>query len=404
MIPGDDSMTHLPASDALSEFTVLDLTRVRSGPTAVRQLADWGADVIKIEPPAAVEPDGALGAGRASSDFQNLQRNKRSLTLNLKDPEGVKILMRLVERADVVVENFRPGVKKRLGIDYEALEAVNPRIILASISGFGQDGPYENRPGFDQIAQGMGGLMSITGKPGEGPMRVGVPIADLCAGLFCAMGILIALLERQKSDRGQWLHTSLLQAQVFMLDFQAARWLMKGEVAPQAGNNHPTSAPTGVYPTQDGHINIAVAGDTIWRRFCTAMEAEEWITDPDLETNAGRSDNRDRLNALIGEKTAASPSKHWIAHLGDAGVPCGEINSIDQVFADPQVRHLGIAADMDSVPFGPTQCVAQPMVLERTPSRIVRRPPERGEHSDEILLELGYGLTEIAGFARNNVI
>ncbi len=397
-------MTHIAASDALSDVMVLDLTRVRSGPTAVRQLADWGADVIKVEAPAALDPDGALGAGRASSDFQNLQRNKRSLTLNLKDPEGLAVLMRLVERADVVVENFRPNVKERLGIDYEALKAVNPGIILASISGFGQDGPYAGRPGFDQIAQGMGGLMSITGKSGEGPMRVGIPIADLCAGLFCAMGILYALLERHKSGQGQWLHTSLLQAQAFMLDFQAARWLMNGEVPPQAGNNHPTSAPTGVYPTADGHINIAVASDTIWRRFCKAMDAEEWITDPDFEVNAGRSDNRDRLTALIGEKTSKQPGQYWIAPLSAAGVPCGAINSVDQVFADPQVQHLGIAAAMDSLPFGPTRCVAQPMVLERTPSRIVRRPPERGEHSEEILRELGYGPEEIACFGKGNVI
>ncbi len=397
-------MTHIAASDALSDFTVLDLTRVRSGPTAVRQLADWGADVIKVEAPAALDPDGALGAGRGSSDFQNLQRNKRSLTLNLKEPEGLAIFLRLVERADVVVENFRPNVKQRLGIDYEALKAVNPRIILASISGFGQDGPYAERPGFDQIAQGMGGLMSITGKAGEGPMRVGLPIADLCAGLFCAMGILVALLERHKSGQGQWLHTSLLQAQVFMLDFQAARWLMDGEVAPQAGNNHPTSAPTGVYPTADGHINIAVAGDVIWRRFCTALGAEAWIADPDFEDNAGRSDNRERLNAAIGAKTSKETSKHWIAHLSAAGVPCGAINAIDQVFADPQVQHLGIAAAMESQPFGATHCVGQPMVLERTPSRIVRRPPERGEHNEEILRDLGYGPEEIAGFGKGKVI
>ncbi len=397
-------MPHIPASDALSDVTVLDLTRVRSGPTAVRQLADWGADVIKIEPPAALEPDGALGAGRATPDFQNLQRNKRSLTLNLKDPRGLETFLRLVEKADVVVENFRPSVKDRLGFGYEALKAVNPGIILASISGFGQSGPYEERPGFDQIAQGMGGLMSITGEPGRGPMRVGIPIADLCAGLFCAMGILVALLERKKSGEGQWLHTSLLEAQVFMLDFQAARWLMAGEVPRQAGNNHPTSAPTGVYPTKDGHINIAVAGEVIWRRFCAALGAEAWIDDPEFEVNAKRSENRERLNALIAEKTKERSSADWITTLTEAGVPCGEINSLDAVFEDPQVRHLGIAAAMETLAFGETACVAQPMTLQRTPSRIARRPPERGEHSEEILLQFGYSEAEIVELRRGDVI
>ena len=388
-------MANSPASEALERFTVLDLTRVRSGPTAVRQLADWGANVIKIEAPAALEPDGALGAGRNTADFQNLQRNKRSLTLDLKQPDGHAVLLRLVETADVVVENFRPDVKDRLGIDYESLRGVNPRIILASISGFGQSGPYAGRPGFDQIAQGMGGLMSITGQPGRGPMRVGIPIADLCAGLFCAMGILTALLEREVSGQGQWLHTSLLQAQVFMLDFQAARWLMEDEVPGQAGNNHPTSAPTGVYPTKDGHINVAVAGETIWRRFCTALDAEDWLEDPDFKDNVGRSDNRDRLNALIGERLEQRNSHEWITFLSQAGVPCGEINRIDQVFADPQVAHLGIATAMDSLPFGETHYVGQPYALERTPSRIARRPPDRGEHSSEILQELGLEPAEI---------
>jgi formyl-CoA transferase len=397
-------MAHIPASDALSQFTVLDLTRVRAGPTAVRQLADWGANVIKIEPPAAVEPDGALGAPRNTPDFQNLQRNKRSLALNLKEPTGRSVFMKLVEQADVVVENFRPEVKHRLGVDYEALKAVNPRIILASISGFGQTGPYEGRPGFDQIAQGMGGLMSITGEPGRGPVRVGIPISDLCAGIFCAMGILVALLEREKSGQGQWLHTSLLQAQIFMLDFQAARWLMKREVPVQAGNNHPTTAPTGVYPTKDGHINLGIAGETIWQRFCKAIGAEAWIADPDFKSNAERSDNRDRLNALIAERLKERSSRDWITLFTEAGVPCGEINTIDQVFTDPQVQHLEIAAPMDSLPFGKTHCVAQPMTLERTPSRIVRRPPERGEHAEEILNEFGYSDEEIAVLKSQNII
>lgn len=397
-------MANIPASEALSRFTILDLTRVRSGPTAVRQLADWGANTIKIEPPAALEEDGALGAARDTPDFQNLQRNKRSLTLNLKQAEGRAVLMKLVESADVVVENFRPDVKHRLGIDYESLKSVNPRIVLASISGFGQTGPYAARPGFDQIAQGMGGLMSITGEPGRGPMRVGIPVADLCAGLFCALGILTALIEREQSGEGQWLHTSLLESQIFMLDFQAARWLMQGEVPGQAGNNHPTSVPTGVFPTADGHINVAVAGETIWQRFCAAVGAEEWIADPDFEINAKRSDNRDRLNALIGERLKVKPSRHWIKLFTAAGVPCGEINTIDQVFADPQVQHLGIAAAMDSLPFGETRCVAQPITCSRTPSRIVRRPPARGEHTDEILQEIGYTAEAIADMRERNIV
>ncbi|HZE45729.1 MAG TPA: CoA transferase, partial [Xanthobacteraceae bacterium] len=284
------------ASKALSRFTVLDLTRVRSGPTCVRQLADWGANVIKIESPPQLESGEPPGGPREGSDFQNLHRNKRSITLNLKAPEGLAVFRRLVKKADVVVENFRPDVKKRLGIDYKDLRKINPRIVYGSISGFGQSGPYATRPGFDQIAQGMGGLMSITGLPGQGPVRVGIPIADLTAGLFCATGILTALLEREKSGKGQHIETSLLQAQIFMLDFQAARYLVKGEVAKQAGNNHPTSIPTGVFKTADGHINIASTGQKIWERFCKAIEAPDMLANPDYANGASRSKNRDALN------------------------------------------------------------------------------------------------------------
>src|SRR6267142_2458974 len=269
------------ASSALERFTVLDLTRVRSGPTCVRQLADWGANVIKIELPP--EPGGGepLGGPREGSDFQNLHRNKRSMTLNLKAPEALAAFKRMVKKADVVVENFRPDVKRRLGIDYPQLRKINPKLVYASISGFGQSGPYAARPGFDQIAQGMGGLMSITGLPGQGPVRVGIPVADLTAGLFCAIGILTAVLERERAGKWQYIETSLLQAQSFMLDFQAARYLVKGEVAKQAGNNHPTSIPTGVFKTADGHINIASTGQKIWERFCNALEAPELIAHPD---------------------------------------------------------------------------------------------------------------------------
>jgi formyl-CoA transferase len=391
------------ASTALNGIRVIDLSRVRSGPTAVRQFADWGADVIKIEPPESVEPDGSLGAGRNTADFQNLQRNKRSITLNLKSEEGIRILKELVKTADVVVENFRPDVKTRLGIDYESLKAINPRVILGSISGFGQDGPYAKRPGFDQIAQGMGGLMSITGEPGSGPMRVGIPIADLCAGLFCAMGVLTALLEREKSGEGQWVQTSLLQSQIFMLDFQAARWLTQGEIPKQAGNDHPTSIPTGVFPTSNGSINIACAGETIWQRCATALGHPEWIEDPRFVKNSNRSDNRKLLNELISLVTQTNTSEYWVETLLAQGVPTGPIYSIDQVFADPQVEHLGIAMTAKGTqPFGDTQLVGQPFSMNRTPSSITAPPPSRGQHTEDVLLELG--IDDLDTLRQHNVI
>ncbi|MDC0093158.1 CoA transferase [Alphaproteobacteria bacterium] len=397
-------MPHSPASEALSHIRVIDLTRVRSGPTAVRQLADWGADVIKVEAPESVEADGALGASRHTSDFQNLHRNKRSITLNLKTPEAIEILMKLVETSDVVVENFRPDVKDRLGLDYETLKKRNSKIILASISGFGQDGPYAKRPGFDQIAQGMGGLMSITGAPGEGPMRVGIPVADLTAGLFCAMGIQTALIEREKSGVGQWVNTSLLQAQIFMLDFQAARWLSEKNVAGQAGNNHPTSVPTGVFKTVDGSINLAVAGETIWKRFVEAIDKQEWLEKDEFKGAKERLENRDYLNGLIEEVTVKKTSSEWVNKLEKVGVPCGPINSIDKVFNDPQVKHLGIAQSIETIPFGKTKLVGQPFNLSRSPSSLEQRPPEKGEHNQEVLLDLGFTDSELNDFESKNII
>jgi formyl-CoA transferase len=388
----------------LSGIRVLDLTRVRAGPTAVRQLADWGADVIKIEMPAGLEAGDPLGGPRQGSDFQNLQRNKRGMTLNLKDPRGIAVFRRMAADADVVVENFRPDVKDRLGIDYASLKAINQRIILASISGFGQDGPYRDRPGFDQIAQGMGGLMSITGLPGQGPVRVGIPIADLTAGIFCSQGILLALIERQRSGVGQWVQTSLLQAQIFMLDFQAARWLTEGEVPRQAGNDHPTSIPTGVFKTRDGYINIATAGQRIWERLCRAIGAEELISDPDYANGKARSDNRERLNAAINAKLAEADSDTWIARINEAGVPCGQIYSIDQVFSDPQVQHLKPHAAIESPHVSKLTLLRQPMTLSRTPSRMERHPPAVGEHTEEVLREAGFAPEEIAEFRREHIV
>ncbi|HUJ74881.1 MAG TPA: CoA transferase, partial [bacterium] len=337
-------------------------------------------------------------------DFQNLHRNKRSITLNLKDPEALEIFMRLVRKADVVVENYRPDVKFRLGVDYDSLRKENPRIILGSISGFGQDGPYEKRPGFDQIAQGMGGLMSVTGLPGQGPVRVGIPVADLTAGIFCAQGILIALLEREISGQGQWVQTSLLQAQIAMLDFQATRWLMDHEVPPQAGNNHPTSIPTGVFQTQDGYINIAVAGQEIWERFCKAIGATDWLQDPRFASGKLRSQNRNALNPLIQEHMKNGTSEAWIGKLNQAGVPCGPIYSIDQVFQDEQVRHLGMAQAVQHPELGAIHLVGPPMVLGRTNSSLRTASPARGEHTDQVLLGLGFRPEEIADLRARNVV
>jgi formyl-CoA transferase len=374
-------MPFQPASRALSRFTVLDLTRVRAGPTAVRQLADWGANVIKVELPEALEAAEGPGGPRHSSDFQNLHRNKRGLTLNLKSEKGKAVLNRLVRKADVLVENYRPDVKHRLGIDYESLKAINKGLVYASISGFGQDGPYRERPGFDQIAQGMGGLMSITGLPGQGPVRVGIPIADLGAGLYCSIGILVALL-----------------------DFQATRWLVDGEVPRQAGNNHPTSIPTGVFEAADGCINLAVTGQAIWERFCRVADLEGLIAHPDYKNGKLRSKNRDALNAEIGKRIRQKTCAFWIDCFNENGVPCGPINSIDQVFSDPQIEHLGIAQPVESKALGKLTLVGQPVTLSATPSALRVAPPERGEQSEEILGEFGFGPEEIAELRSSGTI
>jgi crotonobetainyl-CoA:carnitine CoA-transferase CaiB-like acyl-CoA transferase len=347
----------------------------------------------------------APGGARHGPDFQNIHRNKRSLSLNLKKPEGREVLTTLVGGADVFVENYRPDVKQRLGVDYETLSAIRPELVYASISGFGQDGPYAGRPGFDQIAQGMGGLMSITGAPGKGPMRVGIPIADLCAGLYAAIGILVALLEREESGRGQYVQTSLLEAQIAMLDFQAARWLIEGDVPKQAGNNHPTMIPTGVFETADGAINLAVTGGVMWERFCRAVGAEDLMNNPDYASAKLRSQNRDALGEEINRKLRKKPSTEWMAIFEKAEVPAGPINSIDATFADPQVKHLKMSERVDSSPLGrPIDLVRQPVRLSRSPSAVTVASPEIGEHTDEILGEFGYDADAIDALRADGVV
>jgi crotonobetainyl-CoA:carnitine CoA-transferase CaiB-like acyl-CoA transferase len=387
----------------LSRFKVIDLTRARAGPTAARHFADWGADVIKVEMPHGAEED-STGGSREGPDFFNLHRNKRSITLNLKAPDGVVVLKKLAARADVLIENYRPDVKRRLGIDYETLREINPRLVYVSLSGFGQDGPYANRPGLDQVAQGMGGLMSITGLPGQGPLRVGIPIADLSSGNYAAMGAFIALLERDVSGEGQWVQTSLLQAQIAMLDFQAARWLIAGEVPGQAGNDHPTAIPTGVFPSKDGHINIAASGQALFARLCKALDAAHILDDPDYATSEGRSANRARLNAELAALTKRFDGQALIEKLNAAGVPAGPIYTINKMFADPQVEHIGMSVEMQHPIIGPVRVVNQAIALSRTKAVIDRPTPTLGEHTDEVLVDLGYDKGAIQDLRQRNII
>ena len=392
------SQTRLP----LNGITVLDLTLARAGPTAVRHFADWGANVIRIEPPATEGED--IAGRRHGFDFQNLHRNKRAVTLNLKSAEGHEAFMRLAANADVVLENMRANVKHRLKVSYEDVKAINPRIVYGSISGFGQDGPYGPRAGVDQIAQGMGGLMSITGEPGRGPMRVGIPIDDLTAGNLLALGCMMALFDRERTGVGRWVTTSLLEAQVFMLDFQASRWLMEKEVAGQAGNDHPTGIPTGVFPTSDGHINIAASSSRVFTRFCEAIGRRDWLEHEDWKTQGGRSKNRRAINAAISEITATQPSNHWIELFEANGIPCGPIYSIDQVFADPQVKHLGMATTMHSPHVGEKEVVASAINVSGFSKAIRGHTPDAGEHGDEILKSVGYTDAELNDMRQKGVI
>jgi formyl-CoA transferase len=389
-------MSHAP----LAHVTVLDLTRVRAGPTCVKQLSDWGAKVVKVEGPAEDDMTGE----RDGSDFQNLHRNKQSIVLDLKHPDGVAALKRLVTQADVMVENFRPDVKHRLGIGYDELRAANLRLVYASISGFGEDGPYRDRPGFDMIAQAMGGMMSVTGMPGHGPLRAGVPIADLCSGLYAAIGILVALLDRERTGAGQWVKTSLLQAQVAMLDFQATAWLIDGKVCGQSGNDHPYTTPMGAYPASDGDILIGASGQGQYRKLCEAIEAPDMLTDPRFATADARLANRPVFNKVLSVITRRRAVAEWVAVLNAAGIACGPINTINQVFADPQVRALGLAVPVEHKRLGTLNLLGAPLTLSASEARIVTAAPDKGEHTDALLIAAGYTPAEISGLRRSGAV
>ncbi|NKE45352.1 CoA transferase [Roseomonas frigidaquae] len=393
-----------PATNALplSGLRVLDLTVARAGPTCVRHLADWGAEVIRIAPPSADAGD--ITGDQDGFDYQNLHRNKRAMQIDLKTEQGKAIFFELAKTADVVVENMRAAVKFRLGVDYASVSKVNPRIVYGSISGFGQDGPYGHRAGVDQIAQGMGGLMSITGVPGAGLVRVGIPIADLTAGNLLALAVMMALFDRTKTGRGRWVHTSLLESMVFMLDFQASRWLLANQVAGQAGNDHPTSIPTGVYPTADRPIALAASSPRMWERFCDALERPEWKTRQGWDTRDGRSADRAAINEAIAEITRTKSSLHWIEVLDPAGIPCGPINTIDQTFADPQVQHLQMAKPVSHARLGEQRLVRNPINMSDLDWDIRSATPDSGEHTDAVLAELGHSPDAIARLRAARVV
>ena len=388
----------------LSRFKVIDLTLARAGPSCVRTLADWGADVIRVEPPPSDADANELVGRRDGSDFQNLHRNKRAITLNLKTDEGREILMKLVEQADVIVENMRPGVTKRLGVDFEAVRQRNPRIVYGSISGFGQYGPYHSRPSIDQIAQGMSGIMSVTGIPGQGPVRVGVAVTDIMAGAFLAQGILIALLDREVSGEGRWVQTSLIEAGITLLDFQATRWTMDKKVPPQEGNFHPTNTPMGLYPTADGFLNLAATSNKNFKTFCKLIDREKMATDPRFATTPLRGRNREALNELIASALRAKTSQEWFEMLVEAGLPCGPVYSIRETFADPQVETLRIKRSVKHPRLGDIDLIAQPCEMTGFDRAIRKATPDLGEHNDEVLRSLGYDAEAIAEMKAKQVI
>lgn len=388
----------------LGDVRVIDLTVARAGPTCVRQLADWGADVVRIEIPVRREDPSAILGTRHSSDFQNLHRNKRSLTLDLKTAEGRELLLRLVDTADVLVENMRPPVKQRLGFDYETVRARNPRIVMGSISGFGQTGPYAERGGVDQIAQGMGGLMSVTGLPGTIPTRVGIPVSDLAAGLYLSFGILVALHERERTGLGQWVQTSLLEAMIGMMDFQMTRYTVEGEIPVQEGNHHPTIVPMGCFETADGYVNVGGASGRLLRSFCEIIGLPDLPSDPRFDSTENRSAHRIELNALIGERLRTRTTVEWVTACADAGVPCGPVYRVDEVLADPQVEHLGVVAPVDSEQLGRLELVRNPVTSSRPVDTVRVATPEPGDQTDEVLREIGLSDDDIDGLRSRGVI
>jgi crotonobetainyl-CoA:carnitine CoA-transferase CaiB-like acyl-CoA transferase len=377
--------TAAPGRAPLDDLLVLDLTIARAGPTAVRHLADWGARVLRVEP---ADPSVALLADHDASDYINLHRSKRLIQLDLRDDGDRRRFFQLVERADVLVENNRPPVKTKLGIDYERCAAVNPRLVYGSISGYGQEGPASAKGAVDQVIQGAGGLMSITGLPDQGPVRAGIAVSDSAAGHQLAIGILIALHERARTGLGQWVRVSLLEAMISFLDFQAARWTIDGRVPATEGNHHPTSRPMGMYPAADGHLNIAAPSNRLWARLCEVLDAPDLAADERFATAADRYRNRDALNDLLEARFATRTRDEWVAALDAAGVPCGPVLAIDEVFADPQVEHLRMLERVEHPVRGPVDVVRNPITMSRSQPVTATSSPRPGRDRADVLAEL----------------
>jgi crotonobetainyl-CoA:carnitine CoA-transferase CaiB-like acyl-CoA transferase len=391
----------------LAGIRVLDLGRHLAGPTCAMWLGDLGADVIKIEKPG--EGDDGRAAGPPffegqSAFFLAANRNKRSIELDVKRPEGQDLFRRLACTADVVVENFRPGVMEALGIGYPAISEMNPRIVYCSISGFGADGPYADRPGLDQIVQGVSGLMSVTGFEGGEPVRVGIPIADLLTGLFAAYGVLAALQARERTGRGQHLHTSLLESMVGMLSFQAVRYLNGAGVPPPAGNHHPLNAPYGVFRARDGYLTIGATGDKRWHRLCEVLGTQEWLDDPRFRTNGDRYQNRELLAELISERLQERTVDEWEHLLNQAGIPSGPIYRIDQAMAHPQVLHREMVVEVPHPTMGTVRLLGLPVKLSETPGAVRLAPPLLGQHTQEVLAEIGVTSDELRQLRMRGVI
>jgi CoA:oxalate CoA-transferase len=391
----------------LDGVRILDLTRVLAGPFCTMVLADLGAEVIKVEMPGTGDDSRSAGPfiGGESTYFMSLNRGKKSLTLNLRYQEGKTILKELVSKADVLIENFRPGTMKKLELDYPLLSAENPRLIYAAISGYGQSGPYREKPAYDFIVQGMGGVMGLTAHPGGPPTRVAVAIGDITAGLFAAIGILSALRERDLSGKGQMIDVSMLDCQVSLLENPLARYFATGEVPVPIGNIHPTLNPMGSFPTKDRYIIIGIGNDSLWKAFCEVVDKKQWIEDERFITNAKRTENSAQLGALLEELFRTRTTADWLEALENAGIPCGPINTVDEVANDPHIGFREMIVSTQHPIAGEVKMAGAPIKMSRTPGAVGAPPPILGEHTDEILQNLlGYSRDNIETLRKKGII